>query len=55
MELGRDDAARPETADVLRLNPQFSLDMMFRTVGAKGKVLAENERWSAGLRKAGLK
>ena len=36
------------------LNPQYSLEMIFRTVGPKGKVLAENVRWSADLRKAGL-
>jgi adenylate cyclase len=54
-ELGRDDAARAEAAEVLRLNPQYSLEMIYRKVGPKGKVLAENARWSADLRKAGLK
>jgi tetratricopeptide (TPR) repeat protein len=54
-ELGHDDAARGEVAKVLRLNPQFSLEMFCRTVGPKGKVLAENVRFSADLRKAGLK
>ncbi len=55
IELGHDDAARAEAAEVLRLNPQYSLEMVYRTVGPKGKVLAENVRWSADLRKAGLK
>jgi adenylate cyclase len=55
IELGHDDAARAEAAEVLRLNPQFSLEMMYPTVGPKGKVLAEQTRWSADLRKAGLK
>ncbi len=55
IELGHDDAARAEAAEVLRLNPQFNLELIFRTVGPKGKVLAENARWSADLRKAGLK
>jgi adenylate cyclase len=55
IELGHDDAARAEAAEVIRLNPQFSLEMMYPTVGPKGKVLAENTRWSADLRKAGLK
>jgi adenylate cyclase len=55
VELGHDDAARAEAAEVLRLNPQFNLEMIYRTVGPKGKVLAENTRWSADLRKAGLK
>jgi tetratricopeptide (TPR) repeat protein len=55
MELGHDDAARAETAEVLRLNPQFNLEMVFPTVGPKGKVLAQQVRWDADLRKAGLK
>ncbi len=54
-ELGHDDAARAEAAEVRRLNPQFSLEMILRTVGPKGKVLADNARCSADLRKAGLK
>jgi tetratricopeptide (TPR) repeat protein len=54
IELGHDDTARTEAAEVLRLNPQFKLDMMFPTVGPKGKVLAEQTHWSADLRKAGL-
>jgi tetratricopeptide (TPR) repeat protein len=55
IELGHDDAARAEAAEVLRLNPQFNLEMIYRTVGPKGKILADNARWSADLRKAGLK
>jgi tetratricopeptide (TPR) repeat protein len=55
IELGHNDAARGEAAEVLRLNPQFNLKMICRTVGPKGKVLADNARWSADLRKAGLK
>jgi TolB-like protein/cytochrome c-type biogenesis protein CcmH/NrfG len=55
IELGRDDAARAEAAEVLRLNPQYSLEMISRTVGPKGKVLAEQTRWDTDLRKAGLK
>jgi adenylate cyclase len=54
IELGRDDEAHVEAAEVLRLNPQFSLKMIFRTVGPKGKVLTRNIRASADLRKAGL-
>ncbi len=54
-ELGHDDAARAEAAEVRRLNPQFNLEMILRTVGPKGKVLADNARCSADLRKAGLK
>jgi hypothetical protein len=55
IELGHNDAARAEAAEVLRLNPQFNLEMIYRAVGPKGKVLAQNARWSADLRKAGLK
>jgi len=55
VELGHDDAARAETAEVLRLNPQFSLEAVFPTVGPKGKLLVEQVRWDADLRKAGLK
>jgi adenylate cyclase len=54
IELGRDDEARAEAAEVLQLNPQFSLKMVAPTVGPKGHVLAENIRWSADLLKAGL-
>jgi hypothetical protein len=54
IELRRDDDARAEAAKVLRLNPQFSLERVFRTTGPKGKVLAQQVRWSADLRKAGL-
>jgi tetratricopeptide (TPR) repeat protein len=54
MELGRDDAARAEAAEVMKLNPQFSPKMFFRTVGRRDKAVAAEERWSADLRKAGL-
>jgi hypothetical protein len=54
IELGRDDTARAEAAEVLRLNPQFSRKMVYQTVGPRGQVLAENIRWNADLRKAGL-
>jgi adenylate cyclase len=55
IELGRDDAARAEATEVLRLNPQFSLKMMSPTVSPKGKVLEYQERFNRDLRKAGLK
>jgi adenylate cyclase len=54
IELGRDDEARAEAVEVLKLNPQFSLKMFFRTVGRKDKAVAQDTRWSADLRKAGL-
>jgi tetratricopeptide (TPR) repeat protein len=37
IELGRDDEARAEAAEALRLNPQFSVKMVYRTVGPKGE------------------
>jgi hypothetical protein len=54
VELGRDDTARAEAKEALRLNPEFNLERIFRTDGPKGKVLAENTRIAADLRKAGL-
>jgi tetratricopeptide (TPR) repeat protein len=54
VELGRDDAAHAEAAEVLRISPQFSRQMGFRPLG-RGKILAENQRFEADLRKAGLK
>ena len=54
MELGRDDAARSEAAEVVKLNPQFSPKMFFRTIGRRDKAVAAEARWSADLRKAGL-
>jgi hypothetical protein len=54
MDLGRDDAARAEAAEVVTLNPQFSPKMFFRTVGRRDNAVAAEARWSADLRKAGL-
>ena len=51
-ELGRDEDARAEAAEVMRISPQFVLQPP-----DKGgfKDLALNERYDADLRKAGLK
>jgi Flp pilus assembly protein TadD len=49
IELGQDNAARAEVAEILRLNPQFSLKM-----GVAGELPAQRER-AADLSKAGLK
>ncbi len=48
IELGQDDAARAEVAEILRLNPQFSLK-----IGIAGELPAHRER-AADLSKAGL-
>jgi tetratricopeptide (TPR) repeat protein len=48
VELGRDDAARAEVAEVLKINPQFSLKIGIATFPAN------EERAAADLHKAGL-
>jgi tetratricopeptide (TPR) repeat protein len=52
-ELGREAEARVEAAEVLRLNPQFSLEVHRERVPIKDP--ATLERHIAALRKAGLK
>ncbi len=48
VELGSDEEARAETAEVLHFNPRFSPRSVFKDPGL-------NERYIADLRKAGLK
>jgi len=52
-ELGRDTEAKVETAEVLRINPKWSLDVWKQRVPYKDP--ATLERVFAALRKAGLK
>ena len=52
-ELGREEEARAEAAEVLRLSPTFSLDVVKQTWAFKDP--ADLERTLAALRKAGLK
>jgi TolB-like protein/class 3 adenylate cyclase/Tfp pilus assembly protein PilF len=52
-ELGREDEARAEAAEVLRIGPDFSLDAMKRTTPQKDQTVAN--RVQTDLRKAGLK
>ncbi len=52
-ELGREAEARAEAAEVLRLNPQFSLEVHKERVPIKDPAMLE--RHLAALRKAGLK
>ena len=52
-ELGREGEARAEAAEVLRLNPQFSLETARQTWPIKNPSVLE--RHIAALRKAGLK
>jgi TolB-like protein/Tfp pilus assembly protein PilF len=52
-ELGREDEARAEVAEVLRISPQFSLDVWMRMIPFKDP--AWQKRYYADLRKAGVK
>ena len=52
-ELGREAEARAEAAEVLRLNPQFSLEVHKQRAPIKDPAVLE--RYLAALRKAGLK
>ena len=52
-ELGKEAEARAEAAEVLRINPRFSLEIHKERVPIKD--LAMLERHIAALRKAGLK
>ena len=51
--LGREDAAHAEAAEVLRINPKFSLERFAKTVPFKNQ--ADTEHLINALRKAGLK
>jgi len=52
-ELGREEEARAEAAEVLRLNPKYSLEVWRQTTPLKDPAVLE--RMLAALRKAGLK
>jgi len=52
-ELGHEEEARAEAAEILRLNPKFSLEALKQRLLFKDP--AKNERVLAALRKAGLK
>jgi len=53
IELGREEEARAEAAEVLRLNPNFSVDVWKQRTPVKDPAVLE--QWIAALRKAGLK
>ena len=53
IELGRNDDARAEAAEVLRLSPHYSLATWQQAYPLKDPVL--QGRWRTDLRKAGLK
>jgi adenylate cyclase len=52
-KLGQEEKARAEAAEVLRINPNFSLEVLRQTFPLKDHAL--DERLHDGLRKAGLK
>ncbi|HKA54994.1 MAG TPA: tetratricopeptide repeat protein, partial [Candidatus Binatia bacterium] len=52
-ELGREEEARAEAAEALRLNPHFALEVYKQNMPYKDP--AALERWLSALRKAGLK
>ena len=52
-ELGREEEARAEAAEVLRISPNFSLEVLRQRLPYKDP--ADLERFLDGLRKAGLK
>jgi Tetratricopeptide repeat len=52
-ELGREEEARAAAAEVLRINPKFSLEVHKERVPIKNPAVLE--RTLAALRKAGLK
>jgi adenylate cyclase len=51
--MGREKEARAEAAEVLRINPKFSVDNYAKTIGYKDQ--AETDKFVNALRKAGLK
>ena len=52
-ELGRDDEARAEAAEIMRISPDFSLDTRMRTVPQKDERVLS--RFIRNMRKAGVK
>jgi hypothetical protein len=51
--MGREQEAHVEAAEVLRLNPKFSVDSHAKKMVSKDQSVPEN--FAAALRKAGLK
>jgi TolB-like protein/DNA-binding winged helix-turn-helix (wHTH) protein/predicted Zn-dependent protease len=56
IELGRDDAARAEVAEALKLNPRLTVETVFPRVGLAHQAFpAQIDRFREDLRQAGLK
>jgi hypothetical protein len=54
-EIGQDQAAHAEAAEILKLDPQLTSEMSFPTDSVQAKAVPEVARFRADLRKAGLK
>jgi len=50
---GRDSEAQAEAKNVLRIDPNFSVERYIKSLTVKNEILLE--QWATGLRKAGLK
>jgi adenylate cyclase len=55
-ELGREADARAQAADIMRLNPRFTLEQMFKTIRLSKdvEIAKRQKRFDADLREAGL-
>ena len=53
--MGREKEARAEAAEVLRINPKFSVDFWAKTVSNTNKDQSQTDKVINALRKAGLK
>jgi hypothetical protein len=53
--MGREKEARAEAAEVLRLNPKFSVDSHAKFLAGVGIDQSQIDKIVNGLRKAGLK
>jgi len=53
MLAGREDEARTQAAELLRIDPKFSLERFAKTLTYKNQT--EIDRYIGALRKAGLK
>ena len=51
--MGREKEARAEAAEVLRINPKFSLDLYAKRLPYKDQ--SEIDKFANAMRKAGLK
>ena len=53
--MGREKEAHAEAAEVLRIDPKYSVDSFAKGIGATYKDQSQAEKYANALRKAGLK